>query len=289
VAVPAGTLQFDHANHSVAEGVGTVTLLVTRVGGLGGPASVQYATVSGSALAGPDFTALSGTLTWADGETAGRTIAVPVVDGDDVEATESFTVVLSGAVGAALGSPAVTTVTIVDNDVPPLAGTLQFEQSSYSVAEGAGTISLRVTRESGSIGSVAVSVTTAAASATESVDYTRKSVALLWESGDTAPKVIAVPILDDTLVEDLETFEVALSDPTGGASLGAVSTVVVSILDDDNATVPPTATPTPPVGGGDSGGSGGGGALGPELLLLMLLGGLASARRLRRGHLIRRS
>ena len=65
------------------------------------PVTVDYATASGSATAGSDFTAASGTLTFAPGQTT-RTILVPTLNDAVAEPTETFTVNLSNPVGATI-------------------------------------------------------------------------------------------------------------------------------------------------------------------------------------------
>ena len=61
--------------------------------------TVSYATSDGSATAGQDYTPVSGTLTFAAGETA-KSVSVAVLDDSDVEGVETFTLSLSGASGA---------------------------------------------------------------------------------------------------------------------------------------------------------------------------------------------
>jgi len=74
---------------------------VTRSGNLAGAASVNYATANGTATAASDYTATSGTLTFAPGETT-KTITV-LVNGDKLkEPNETFVVNLSNAVGATI-------------------------------------------------------------------------------------------------------------------------------------------------------------------------------------------
>ncbi|MBI2440846.1 MAG: right-handed parallel beta-helix repeat-containing protein [Lentisphaerae bacterium] len=114
-----GTIQFGASSYSVRENGGTVTLTVTRTGGHDGPATVAYATAAGTALAGQDYTSQSGTLSWPDGDSSSKTITVPITDDTIDESDETFTMTLSNATGASLGSPNVATVTIVDNDIPP--------------------------------------------------------------------------------------------------------------------------------------------------------------------------
>ena len=64
-----------------------------------GTVTVDYATSDGSATAGADYTAASGTLTFAAGETE-KTVSVPVLDDSIDEGEETFTLRLSNATGA---------------------------------------------------------------------------------------------------------------------------------------------------------------------------------------------
>ncbi len=65
------------------------------------PVTVNFATANGTAVAGSDFAASSGTLTFAPGEST-KKILVPTVDNTLTEPTETFTVNLSNAVGGAI-------------------------------------------------------------------------------------------------------------------------------------------------------------------------------------------
>lgn len=89
-------------------------LTVTRTGGSFGAISVNYATVAGTAGVA-DFTPLSGTLFWANGETASKTITVPIAADGVAEGAENFIVNLGQPLigGAILGS---TQVALVDVD-----------------------------------------------------------------------------------------------------------------------------------------------------------------------------
>ena len=113
-----GTFQFSASSASVNENAGSVTLTVTRSGGSSGAASVNYATANGTASAGTDYTATSGDFTWADGNSDTKTITVPISDDSLADGDKYFTVQLSAALGASLGSTYFTTVTIVDNEIP---------------------------------------------------------------------------------------------------------------------------------------------------------------------------
>jgi hypothetical protein len=114
----AGSVGFLPPNYTVAEGNGTVTLTVGRHAGSSGTVSVGYATQSGTADAGSDFTATNGTLTWADGELGNKTVTIPIVQDSAVEGTEFFTVTLSNPTGGASipASGATATIRILDDE-----------------------------------------------------------------------------------------------------------------------------------------------------------------------------
>jgi hypothetical protein len=105
---------------SVIEGQ-TLTIQVSRTGGSSGAVSVDYATASGTATSGDDFTAATGTLNWADGDSASKSFNVPITNDTTEEQAESFTATLSNATGGATiaVNNSVITVTIGANDLGP--------------------------------------------------------------------------------------------------------------------------------------------------------------------------
>jgi hypothetical protein len=121
-----GTLQFGASAYSVGEAGGQATVTVTRAGGTSGAVGVSYATSNGTATAGADYSARSGTLSWAAGDASPKTFTVPVLNDGAVESSETVTLSLSAPTGgAALGSPAAATLTILDDDAvnaPPPPG-----------------------------------------------------------------------------------------------------------------------------------------------------------------------
>src|SRR6185503_11373725 len=89
-----GTVQFSAASYNVGEAGGSATITVTRVNGSDGAVSVDYATSNGTATAGSDYTAASGTLNFANGETS-KTFSVPVTDDVLDEPDETVNLTLS--------------------------------------------------------------------------------------------------------------------------------------------------------------------------------------------------
>lgn len=114
---PAGTLQFSAATYTVAEGGGTATITVTRTGGSSGAVGISYASSNGTATAGTDYTAASGTLSWADGDSASKTFTVAITQDTVDEPNETVTLTLSAATGGATIGTNPATLTITDDDV----------------------------------------------------------------------------------------------------------------------------------------------------------------------------
>lgn len=125
-----------------------------------------------------------------------------------------------------------------------IPGTLQFSASAYSVSEGAGTVTITVTRTGGSDGTVGASYATSNGSATAGSDYTSASSTVSLGNGVTSAN-FQITITDDASVEGTETFTINLNTPTGGASLGSPTTTTVSITDNDSAPTIPTFTSFP--------------------------------------------
>jgi YD repeat-containing protein len=88
-AVP--TLQFSSATYTATEAGGTAAIAVVRSGDTGGAVSIQYSTSNGTAVAGSDYTAASGTLNWASGDTAAKTTSVAITNDAIHEPTELTT------------------------------------------------------------------------------------------------------------------------------------------------------------------------------------------------------
>ncbi len=107
-------IQWVQADYMADEQVGSVTLTLSRNNNSSGAVSVNYSTSSDTAISGTDFTAASGTVSWANGDMADKTITITLLPDAVVEGAETFTVNLSGVSGGVVVSPAAATVTIVD-------------------------------------------------------------------------------------------------------------------------------------------------------------------------------
>ena len=111
----AAYLHYLNANGTV-KGT-TVDFTVTRTGDTSGVSTVDYTTVDGTALAGSDYIAASGTLQFLAGEVS-KTIRVELINDADIEFDEMFDVALSNATnGVIINGTGV--ATILDDDTPP--------------------------------------------------------------------------------------------------------------------------------------------------------------------------
>lgn len=118
VAVP-GTLSFSSPAFSVAESAGSATIEVQRTDGSDGAVSVAYAVTGGTASKGTDYHSVSGVLSWNDGDAAGKTFTIPVVDDALIGPSETVIITLSAPTGGSvLGTNTLTTLTIYDDDAP---------------------------------------------------------------------------------------------------------------------------------------------------------------------------
>ncbi len=206
----------------VAEDAGVAAFVVTLSAESDAEVTVAYATVDGSAEAGLDYSSRSGTLTFAVGDTE-KEIRVSITDDILDEGDETFEVQLSPPVGAVL-SDVVATGTILDNE-PSL------RIDDVTVAEAAGEAVFKVTLSSQSTSEVTLAYATADGSAEAGLDYSLDSGTLTFAVGDTE-KEIRIPITDDALDEEAETFTVTLTNPT---SAGVTRPVATGTIEDDDA------------------------------------------------------
>jgi uncharacterized delta-60 repeat protein len=244
-----GTLQFSSSAYTRNEDSGAAMITVNRFGGSAGEVRVDYSTSDGTATAGTDYTATTGTLVFAQGVTT-QTFNVPLTADQVNEANETINLTLANVQGTgSLGSQNKAVLTITNDDAPRL----QFSLASYTVVEGAGHLDLNVTR-SGDPG-LAVSVnystsdtaglsncnpqlSTTPGVASSRCDYATSVGTLRFAANETS-RTIQLSIVDDVFIEGAESFFITLSSPAGGGVLGTNFRVPITITDNDtNGAVP---------------------------------------------------
>ena len=228
-------------------GTATATFTVTLSGQSSQTVTVNYATANGTATAGSDYVAASGTLTFQPLET---TKTSPVtVNGDIVfEPNETFVVNLTSPVNATINEGQ-GGAQISNDDAQ--GGFIAFSASLYTVSESGGFITITVNRTNDLSGAATVdyftrdytdSATLAPCNtvsdfASSRCDYTSAFGTLRFETGQTS-KTFIVLISQDSFVETPESLSLTLTNLTGGAAFGSLSTATVTIADD--ATEPAT-------------------------------------------------
>ncbi|MBS7789777.1 cellulase family glycosylhydrolase [Roseococcus sp. SDR] len=196
-----------------ASGTSNMSFTVTLSQASATPVTVNYATSDGTATAGSDYTAKTGSLTFAAGETS-KTITVAVRGDTAVEANETLNLTLSGAQGASIGDGAAVG-TIRNDDAAPSLPTLSVGNASVNEgASGTGSLTFTVTLSQASATPVSVNFATANGTATAGSDYAARTGTLTFAAGETS-KSVTVTVNGDTAIEADETLSLILSAPSG--------------------------------------------------------------------------
>ncbi|MBJ6362888.1 FG-GAP-like repeat-containing protein [Paenibacillus sp. GCM10012307] len=116
-------VRLSSSTSSVNENGGNAVVSVQREGSSSGVSSVSYSTVNGTAQAGVDYTATSGVVHFADGETS-QTITIPILNDNVYKGNRTFSVKLSNPTAdTVLSAPTAVVVTIVEDEQEPGTGT----------------------------------------------------------------------------------------------------------------------------------------------------------------------
>ena len=197
--------------------------------------TVEYAVNGLTGLPGVDFNLVNGTLTFNPGQKS-RAITFSLLHDTLDEVNETFQVNLSNPSHGVLGTRRTNTVTLTDNDAPPV---VQFRLASSSGAEGTTPANLEVFLSSASAKTITINYKALAGllggTAVNNVDFTLVNGTLTFNPGETS-KLLPLALLNDLLDEKNETVKVQLSAPTN-TTLGLKAVHTFTILDND-------ATPT---------------------------------------------
>ncbi len=224
----SGELEFITPYFEVVENGVEAVISVQRRGGTTGDVTVEYQTLSDTALDGLDFTAVSGTLTFLEAETF-QSFTVPILDDSIDESTELAALVLTNATdGAVLGAVPTANLSIISDE-----SGIGFSSSTYTVNEGAAVSSvlITVTRTGATTGTATVGYRTENGTATAGQDYAAQAGLLTFTPGVTSQS-FTVAVVDDTIIEGRETFSLSLSNVAGGSAL-SITTATVTIVDND--------------------------------------------------------
>ncbi len=228
----AGMFVFGEASYSVDETTDKLIIIVRRLGGSRGEASVEYETSDYLATAGRngDYTATSGRLIFADGETQ-RSFDIPIHDDNLDEENESFDLILKNPSGDALiGSRSQASVTILDDDG---TGSLSFGSVSYAVNESRESVQVSLHRSGGYEGTISVDLDVVDGTALVNSDYTLPESNRIHFADGVVTLDIEIPLVQDDLHEPNEQFSLVLSNISEGGKVTQPGSSTITILDDD--------------------------------------------------------
>ena len=213
-----------------SEGVGASAVFTLSLSEASGRrVTVAYDTADGTAKKDDDYTAVSGGSLVIDAGEDQATVDVALVDDDDTERVETFRLEVSGVTNAS-SDDSVGVATVTDDD-----GLVQvLVDDPAPVYEGEGVSAVFTVRLSRADATDAVTVmySTADGTAAAGSDYIAATDEPLTFAAGEEAKTVSVPLVNDDVVEDAETFRLVLSSPSSNAELGGDEASML-IRDDD--------------------------------------------------------
>ncbi|MDY3306223.1 Calx-beta domain-containing protein, partial [Psychrobacter sanguinis] len=203
----------------VDEDAGYAEFTVTLTGGIPtADVSVDYATGDVTALNGPDYTGITGTLTFAAGTTVfTQTVQVPIIDDVYAEPYETYDMTLSNSVNATISHSGIGTIT--DEEQLPDLVEVSIVDNYDAVNEGdTATFPIELRDEAGNLVIAATNVTVTVeytGTAINGDDYTSVSTTVTILAGESSVN-LDIETLTDLLDEDLENVVITVTDATGG-------------------------------------------------------------------------
>lgn len=140
------------------------------------------------------------------------------------------------------------------------SGSFRFSTDKVSFPEGANNVSFSIQRYGGAKGSATVKYATADGTAKAGARYNQAAGMVAFADGETT-RIISLKFINNSIADPNEAFTVILSEPTGGAVIGAPNTVTITVLDNDggggNSTVQSSSSSsaTSSSGAGSAGGT----------------------------------
>jgi hypothetical protein len=228
------TVSLSQSSYVVSEEDGEVTLQLVKSGETELPVEVLLSTVTGTASAPGDFTAVSDRVITFSAQQTSLTTTVNLMDDIIAEDEESFFVSLSipatqGGVGI---GQAQATITVRDRDTV----IVRLGSTAYTWSEGDGEVAVVIEKIGSNERVISASLQAEPMTALAGFDYSfRDSLEVQFSSGETQKEVVVV-IEDDSVLEDTETFLLSL-DIGLGATYDGNSFANITITDDDEVMV----------------------------------------------------
>ncbi len=187
-------VSFTNAAMSVLKNAGSATITVVCSKPSLGPVSVDYSTADGTAIAGQNYLATSGTLVFDNG-VGTNTFNVPILNNTIVTGDKTFTVALTNVTAPGrLVAPYVQTVTIVDGN-----SGVRFSSAAYSVLKTQGAANINVWRTGYTDSVVSVQYLATNGTAVTGQDFMPAAGTLVFTNGVTN-QTFSVPLVNSSTV-----------------------------------------------------------------------------------------
>lgn len=233
-----GYPSFTSASYSTGEASGSVIIYVDRISGSNGPLSVNYSTVNGTAVSGTNYTATSGTFSWANSVTTRQSASIPILfDGVQTSDTNFNIILFNLSTGSFSSYPsAITSSTITITDQEP--GTFNWAVTSLTAYETGSLATVNVNRISGTYGAVTVNIS--GSSSLGQTIRTTMTGTLSFANGDTS-KQFTINIQDDLLdqTDDIIYYRLYPTSSTSGATAftGSSGLLAFTLIDNETGSV----------------------------------------------------
>jgi len=226
---PTPTVQLSSAAQTIVEGGGNITFRINLSVVSGRSVTVPF-NVSGTASNPADHNLSSGSLIIPPGSTfVERTFTV--LEDTAYEGDETIIVTLGTPTNATVSGVNVQTITVTENDEPPV---ISFQLSTQSVTEGnSGQKFVAIRASLSKVSAIATKVTfTVTGTASSGSDYSMTTVSPLTINPGSTLGTIGLNVLGDTMYEPDETLIVTMNTPTG-ATIGSPSVHTLTITNDE--------------------------------------------------------
>lgn len=226
------TLSFTLTNYSCFENAPDQQgyVYVNRAGNMESTVSVDFSTTTnGTAKPDVDFAMVTNHLVFAPGE-SNKLVLIPITNNFIVDGDRTVELVLSNEFGAYLLDPKKAWLTIKDDDNAP--GELNFASNNFTAYENSGNAVVTVSRTKGSKGIVSAYLSTLDGTAMAGRDYLATNQTLVFADGERS-KTFNVRVFDNFAADGNRNLSLTLTNPLGGASIGATNSSVLTILDNE--------------------------------------------------------
>jgi hypothetical protein len=237
-----GTVAFGQSLYTVDSDQSNATITVIFTGSTDDTAGVEFDTSDGTATDGVNYVGVSQILDFTPSTVTNfgiittntvttNTVVISILGGGAPQSTQTVNLALSNPFGEeVLGSPSTAVLEIINTEVQQLA----FSQSAYTADDTDTEAVVTLVRTGGTNGTITVNFNTSNGSAQAGVNYTTTTGTVTFADG-VLTNTVAIPLLPPSGLITNQTVKLALSNPTGGATLGSPSQAVLTLL----ATGPP--------------------------------------------------